>query len=84
MYNHRKEYLITLGYAPLLMSFLCRLFIIQVFLSTTMTLYLLNVKAIMVGRYCVAVGLTILSDVIIVTCQKCLSFKRLNIWMEEN
>ena len=49
-----------------------------------MTLYLLNVKAIMVGRYCVAVGLTILSDVIIVTCQKCLSFKRLNIWMEEN
>ena len=66
------------------MSFLCRLFIIQVFLYTTMTLHLLNVKAIMVGRHCVAVGLTILSDVIIVTCQKYLSFKRLNIWMEEN
>ena len=49
-----------------------------------MTLYLLNVKAIMVGRHCIAVGLTILSDVIIVTRQECFSFKRLNIWMEEN
>ena len=74
MHNHQKEYFNTFGYTPLTdIIFVSLTYYSSVFIPSTTTLYLLNAKATMIGQHCIAVELTILSDVIIVTCQECFS-----------